>query len=137
MRLRWLETNRASMYRSATSRGAVGDWRIIERREVPDRGGSRLVFVCELAGRRREATVSPQSWATYKLGDSIVLGHEEAVSLEVEGVQERHVKDWRNGEKSQYYAQMRPFRGVSVATWPISRELYEALRVAGCRVLKG
>ena len=113
------------------------DWKIVERREVPDRGGSRLVFVCELAGRRREATVSPQSWATYKLGDSIVLGHEEAVSLEVEGVQERHVKDWRNGEKSQYYAQMRPFRGVSVATWPISRELYEALRVAGCRVLKG
>ena len=113
------------------------DWKIVERREVPDRGGLRLVFVCEIDGRRREATVSPQSWAKYKLGDSIALGHEESVALEVEGVQERRVQDWRQGEKSQYYALMRPFRGVGVATWPISRELYEALRVAGCRVLKG
>lgn len=117
----------------------MASWTILERKEVREGGADvRFVFVCERNGARREATVSATSWSTHKAGDAIELpGNEDSVALHVEGVQHRTVAVVGGKQTNQYYAQMRPFRGISVATWPITRELYEALVRAGARELKG
>jgi hypothetical protein len=117
----------------------MASWTIVERKEVREGGNDvRFVFVCERDGARHEATVSPVAWASYKAGDPIELsGVIDSVALRVEGVQLRVVEGFRTAQKHAYYAQMRPFRGISVPTWPISKELYETLVRAGARELKG
>jgi hypothetical protein len=48
-------------------------WKILEKKVVPERGDVRLVFVCEREGRRREAVVSGVTYDAKQVGEMVGL----------------------------------------------------------------
>jgi hypothetical protein len=51
----------------------VEQWKVIEKKAVPDRDGRQLVLVCERNGRQRQAVVSGATWQEKNVGDTVDL----------------------------------------------------------------